>query len=89
MTSGLAKRPKICAQVDRGANTNKEQRIVIITRMAPGIFDGKACFADTSQSMNRLVSCETNRSPLPAHESLPELYKRGVATFKERAEGEL
>jgi hypothetical protein len=52
-----------------------------------GIFDGKACFADTSQSMNRLVSCETNRSALPAHESLPELYKRGVATFKERAEG--
>jgi len=37
--------------------------------------------------MNRLARCETNRSPLPSHESLPELYKRGVATFKERAEG--
>src|SRR5271165_1191398 len=55
--------------------------------MAPGVFDGKACFAYAAQPMNRLASCETNRSPLPAHESLPELYKRGVATFKERAEG--
>ena len=34
-----------------------------------------------------MASGETNRSPLPSHESLPELYKRGIATFKERSQG--
>jgi hypothetical protein len=39
--------------------------------------------------MNRLASCETNCSPLSGRESLPELDKRSVATFKKRAEGEI
>jgi len=55
--------------------------------MAPRVFDGKARFAYAAQPMDRLASGETNCSSLPAQESLPELYKRGVATFKERAEG--
>jgi hypothetical protein len=37
--------------------------------------------------MDRLVGGETNRSPPASHELLPELYKRGVATFKERTQG--
>ena len=55
--------------------------------MAPSVFDGKARFAHAAQSMDRLASGETNRSPLAGRESLPELGKRCVATFKERAEG--
>ena len=40
-----------------------------------------------TQSMNRLASCETNRSPFPGREPLPELDKRSVATFEKRSEG--
>jgi len=40
--------------------------------MTPCVFDGKACFAYAAQPMDRLASGETNCSPLPGHESLPE-----------------
>ena len=82
----IAKRRKIRAQVDRGASTNKEQRSLIITRMAPRVFDCKARFAHASQSMDRLASVRPTALP-PRHESLPQIGQCGVATFKERAEG--
>jgi len=41
--------------------------------MRPCVFDGKACFAYAAQPVDRLASGETNCSPLPGHESLPEL----------------
>src|ERR1700739_396306 len=81
------KAPQDSREIDRGAGTNKEQRILIITRVAPCVFDCKACFAHAAQPMDCLASGETNCSPLSGHESLPELYKCGVATFKERPEG--
>jgi hypothetical protein len=41
-----AKLRKVRAQVHRGASTNKEHRVLIITRMTPRIFDCEARFRD-------------------------------------------
>src|SRR5208282_4396106 len=84
---GITEHTEIDSKVRRGARTDKKQRIFIITRLTPRVFDRQTCLSYAAQPMDRLADGETDRSPPASPESLPELSQRGIATFKERTQG--
>src|SRR5271156_4442531 len=83
---GTAEGSQIDSKIGRRPRAHKKQRILVITRLTPCVFDCQPCLSYSAQPMDRLAAGETNNSPLVTLE-LPELYKRGVATFKERTQG--
>src|SRR4029077_19620826 len=84
---GIAESSKIDSKVCRRPRTDEKEPILVITRLTPCVLNRQPCLSYATQSMDRLASGETNHSPPTRHESLPEIYKLNIATFKERTQG--